>query len=678
MANLTKKANWNLSVFITSLSTEKPVEVTGQTHIGKLMLDLVEGLDISADWSDHGLWWPQRRQWLLKPRITLDTCGVQGDAKLHFTPIHKKVRVQLPDLQFVELSMDFSKKVFVAVQELCAELGIRHPEELSLMKPNNKLKKDARRSMKGKKKRHSGSGSQSSDDNLSQNSDDRQCGSKDSLTIPRHGGYASNGSISPGSASPGSPAYSNFGPEGPFSTLENTNLNQSPLTPSQEALNTLCKPKSIQEKAYLNSGWLDSSRSLMEQEVQEFDTIYLRYKYYTFFDLNPKVDEIRINQLYEQAKWSILTEEVECTEEEMMSFAAIQFQVKILSASPQSNIPEDDDDIDAALSDLQLTLEGSSHSTTSPAKVNSLNTVPEIMDYLNLVKQKAFGSKKKKFWFVFRDTTLTVYKSQEEAFGQPVQRMNLRGCEVTTDVNVSKDKYQIRMRLQDNEEIELACSTESQYAKWMAACRMASKGKTMADISYESEKAGIQAFLSMQHDKGDGTPLSPGQIHIQPEDFVGQRMLKKYKPKQIAARILESHTALHKASLVESKMMYIRQWQSLPEFGVSHFIVRFRSDKPKKEEILGIAFNRIMRIDASTREAIKTWRYSVMRAWNVNWETREMIVQCEDEMIAFNCVSADIKAVHEFIGGYIFLSMRKDVNQPPSDELFYKLTGGWV
>ncbi|EDO36565.1 predicted protein [Nematostella vectensis] len=638
MANLTKKANWNLSVFITSLSTEKPVEVTGQTHIGKLMLDLVEGLDISADWSDHGLWWPQRRQWLLKPRITLDTCGVQGDAKLHFTPIHKKVRVQLPDLQFVELSMDFSKKVFVAVQELCAELGIRHPEELSLMKPNNKLKKDARRSMKGKKKRHSGSG------------------------------------ISPGSASPGSPAYSNFGPEGPFSTLENTNLNQSPLTPSQEALNTLCKPKSIQEKAYLNSGWLDSSRSLMEQEVQEFDTIYLRYKYYTFFDLNPKVDEIRINQLYEQAKWSILTEEVECTEEEMMSFAAIQFQVKILSASPQSNIPEDDDDIDAALSDLQLTLEGSSHSTTSPAKVNSLNTVPEIMDYLNLVN----NCDVKHFLSADSDTTLTVYKSQEEAFGQPVQRMNLRGCEVTTDVNVSKDKYQIRMRLQDNEEIELACSTESQYAKWMAACRMASKGKTMADISYESEKAGIQAFLSMQHDKGDGTPLSPGQIHIQPEDFVGQRMLKKYKPKQIAARILESHTALHKASLVESKMMYIRQWQSLPEFGVSHFIVRFRSDKPKKEEILGIAFNRIMRIDASTREAIKTWRYSVMRAWNVNWETREMIVQCEDEMIAFNCVSADIKAVHEFIGGYIFLSMRKDVNQPPSDELFYKLTGGWV
>ena len=35
-------------------------------------------------------------------------------------------------------------------------------------------------------------------------------------------------------------------------------------------------------------------------------------------------DYIRINQLYEQAKWSLLAEELDCTEEEMMMFAALQ------------------------------------------------------------------------------------------------------------------------------------------------------------------------------------------------------------------------------------------------------------------------------------------------------------------------------------------------------------------
>jgi len=41
---------------------------------------------------------------------------------------------------------------------------------------------------------------------------------------------------------------------------------------------------------------------------------------------------------------------------------------------------------------------------------------------------------------------------------------------------------------------------------------LASKGKTMADSGYDAEVSGIQAFLSMQHDKGDVTPLSPGQV----------------------------------------------------------------------------------------------------------------------------------------------------------------------
>ena len=48
----------------------------------------------------------------------------------------------------------------------------------------------------------------------------------------------------------------------------------------------------------------------------------------------------------------------------------------------------------------------------------------------------------------------------------------------------------------------------------MAAYRLASKGKTMADAGYDAEVSGIQAFLSMQHDKSDATPLSPGQVSL--------------------------------------------------------------------------------------------------------------------------------------------------------------------
>lgn len=99
------------------------------------------------------------------------------------------------------------------------------------------------------------------------------------------------------------------------------NLAASPRAPSPSKL---VKPKSLVERARMNVAWLDSSLSIMEQGIREYDTLCLRFKYYTFFDLNPKYDQVRINQLYEQAKWQLLNEELDCTEEEMLMFAALQ------------------------------------------------------------------------------------------------------------------------------------------------------------------------------------------------------------------------------------------------------------------------------------------------------------------------------------------------------------------
>lgn len=85
-----------------------------------------------------------------------------------------------------------------------------------------------------------------------------------------------------------------------------------------------------------------------------------------------------------------------------------------------------------------------------------------------------------------------------------------------------------------------------------------------------------------------------------------------------------------------------------------------------------------MRLDINTGDHLKTWRFNTMKAWNVNWEIKQMLVQFEEEDVRFSCQSADCKVPHEFIGGYIFLSMRsKEANQSLNEELFHKLTGGW-
>lgn len=75
------------------------------------------------DWSDHALWWPARNHWLTRTRSTLDQYGVAADAQLHFTPMHKTLRVQLPDMRCLDCRVDFSVKTFNAVINLCKELG---------------------------------------------------------------------------------------------------------------------------------------------------------------------------------------------------------------------------------------------------------------------------------------------------------------------------------------------------------------------------------------------------------------------------------------------------------------------------------------------------------------------------------------------------------------------------
>jgi len=452
-------------------------------------------------------------------------------------------------------------------------------------------------------------------------------------------------------------------------------VHSPPVTP--EVKNTQLHPKTLVERARMNVGWLDSSLSIMEQGIQEFDTLLLRFKYYTFYDLNPKLDAVRINMIFEQAKWLILNEQLDCTEEEMLLFAALQLQVGLQANVPQPHdMYEEDDDVDAALSELQISLEGSANPN------NDITQVPQLSDYLRFFKPKRFTLKSfKSLFFVCRDLVLSAYKSSNAAAQgiDPVMQVNLKGCEVTPEVNLSQHKYQIKLEIPSAEgmsEMWLRFDTEIQYAKWLAASRLAAKGKTMADSGYDAEVKSIMAFLSMQHPASQPA-INPATLDINIEDYVAPRFLRKMRSK-LRQKILEAHANVKDLNLLEAKVNFIKAWQSLPDYGVSLFVVRFHGEK--KDELLGIASNKIMRMSLNNGDHIKTWRFSTMKAWNINWETKHMMIQLDDDKsVIFNCLSADCKVVHEFIGGYIFLSMRsKDANQSLNEDMFHKLTGGWV
>ncbi|NWS14200.1 FERM1 protein, partial [Pachyramphus minor] len=644
------------------------LQVTGDLHVGGLMLKLVEKMNISQDWSDYAFWWEQKKCWLLKTHWTLDKCGVQADAKLFFTPQHKMLRLRLPNMKTVRLKVSFSTMVFRAVSDICKILNIRRSEELSLLKQSGDT-------LKKKKKKDKNSKEPVTEDILN------LCDSPVSSGLPANPGLYSKTMTpiyDPVSGSPASSTITWFS-DSPL-TEQNCNvLALSYPNCSPEMLAEMYQPRTLADKAKLNAGWLDSSRSLMEQGILEDDQLLLRFKYYTFFDLNPKYDAVRINQLYEQARWAILLEEIDCTEEEMLIFAAIQaYHVSKLSLSSEaqdSTCESEVDEVEAALSNLEVTLEGGSTSNI----LEDITDIPKLADNLRLVRPRKLSLKAiKSYWFIFRDTSISYFKNKESALGEPIEKLNLKGCEVVPDVNVAAKKFGIKLLIpvaDGMNEVYLRCDNEDQYARWMAACVLASKGRTMADSSYQPEVQKILSFLQMKNMSSQATS-DPESVDMKPECFVSLRYTKKYKSKQLTARILEAHQNISQMSLVEAKLRFIQAWQSLPEFGLSYYIVRFKGSK--KDDVLGVSYNRLIRIDMATGDPITTWRFSNMKQWNVNWEIRQVAIEFDQNVsIAFTCLSADCKIIHEYIGGYIFLSTRsKDQNETLDEELFHKLTGG--
>lgn len=75
--------------------------------------------DVKKDWSDHALWWEKKKTWLLKTHWTLDKYGIQADARLLFTPQHKLLRLQLPNMKHMRVKVNFSDRVFKAVSDIC-------------------------------------------------------------------------------------------------------------------------------------------------------------------------------------------------------------------------------------------------------------------------------------------------------------------------------------------------------------------------------------------------------------------------------------------------------------------------------------------------------------------------------------------------------------------------------
>ena len=290
----------------------------------------------------------------------------------------------------------------------------------------------------------------------------------------------------------------------------------------------------------------------------------------------------------------------------------------------------DDDDIDTALSKLEKSLDvtaptsnTSNDSTTADTHRSSQNTFDERVqlelseDLFLLRHQKLTFKKFKSYYFVLDNACyLSYYKSKEDSItGRPIDKICLKGCELLPDLNLAHRKLGINLKLPSVEgmtEMSLRCANEGSYARWLSACKLASRNKTISDPAFITETNSILHLLQMQQsttqqsgssmmtsDAGNVKSLSlisaaksneSKSSHVENENsqatnLLPLRMLKKYKLKQLNDKILEAYSAISHLDLFESKWHYIKAWQALPLYGISYFVVKIKGSRYKEVRI---------------------------------------------------------------------------------------------
>lgn len=638
-------------------------------HVGGLIQKVVEDLENNENvkkenWSEYEMWWPIQRRWLLKHHWMLDKYSIQADTELEFTKRNKRLYIELPNHQSIEVMANFSMDVLSVVRDICYHCEIRYHTELSL----KVLPKGSYQTLNN------------SQSPIELKNTQETYGT---MRAPaRHG--SKNEKLSSGTQlmETSNSEYKKFSAPGQNIDTE------------KEAVN-----KNLSQKADDTGKFLDSLKSLMEQDVKENDLVKLQFKYFTFSALSEKSDVFRIHQMYEQLKYSVLTDEFPVTEDQALTLGAIQYfidechrmgcvdpRAKTRQTSLENDQVSTSKDISAMLRALEEDLEGTTlqESQTEYAETPKLSETVKTAFPTKLL-QKSF---KQKFWLNYEGTTLTGFKTREddslkkkEAF-----KVEIRQAELNSDVSIKDLKYIVKIKPHNSDEIWLKFDSEHRYCKWFAALKLGCKGQTMASPNYNLEIDSLQQVIKIQDPNGPLNPVSESQIqNFIPKHYIPQRLLKKLGGDSIAGHILQQQNKISttvKNCPTTAKRYYIVLWQHIEEAGWAYFNVAFKKES-KKSTYLALSSEKIMKLDDSGN-VIMSWWMQNLKEWKINWYAdpkhvtlvfdRELGKDSQEEnSISFyipcpkNAVGEAVErtqrrklqVVHEYIGGYMFHYMNK-------------------
>lgn len=249
--------------------------------------------ELQKPFEDYLLFWPRQKVWLT-PEKQIGHFHLESGAKLQFKTKRRPLRIRFLDATCKILHVDCSLMVREVLSDVCSQLRLQYPEEMSLVVAGDYAVTKHHPAKSTAKRVESASPSLT-----------RRALGKTKSTVPRES------DISP----PLSPSTRRKRP------LSGTFTNASKRWTTSRVRKQISKKHQIR----LDTPWLDPSKTLAEQEVTESNELILMYRFYYHMTLDRYSANLEL--LYTQARATYLAGEMLCTVSDMVRLSAILTQI---------------------------------------------------------------------------------------------------------------------------------------------------------------------------------------------------------------------------------------------------------------------------------------------------------------------------------------------------------------
>ncbi|TPX64716.1 hypothetical protein CcCBS67573_g08329 [Chytriomyces confervae] len=236
--------------------------------------------------------------------------------------------------------------------------------------------------------------------------------------------------------------------------------------------------------------------------------------------------------------------------------------------------------------------------------------------------------------------------SEETKWLNPDMTLREQGVKETDAVLLKKKFFYTDQNIDRNDPIQL-------NLLFNQAKEMILTGKHPCTLEEAAQFAAIQAQCQF----GNHEPDRHKGAHLQLMDFVPSEYRNN---RDLTKRIISEHAKLQGLSDLNAKFRYVQLSRSLKTYGITFFLVKEKLDKKAKlaDVLLGVTKQSIVRLDAVTKDVIKTWPLTHLRRWAAaaNSFTLDFGDYADNY---FTVQTSEGDQISQLIAGYIDIILKK-------------------